>query len=89
MDGATVHTSIMSAAVFRINLPMDEQPRAPGKFRVFLDGDWIPQGDLTITFSPRIGMFCTLYGQAVRILEVVYDEPSGEIDEIYLEKALE
>ena len=44
---------------------------------------------IAYTFSPRIGMFCTLDGQAVRILEVVYDEASGEIDEIYLEKALE
>ena len=65
----------------------DEQPQASEKFRVFLDGDWIPQGDLTITFSPRIGMFCTLNGKAVRILEVVCD--LSEIDEIYLERVRE
>ncbi len=67
----------------------DEQPRPSEKFRVFLDGDWIPKGDLTITFGPRVGMFCTLDGQAVRISEVVGDVPSGEIEEIHLEKAEE
>lgn len=64
----------------------DEQPRASEKFRVFLDGDWIPKGDLTITFGPRVGMFCTLDGQDVRILEVLSDQSSGEVVEIYLEK---
>ena len=64
----------------------DEQPRPSEKFRVFLDGDLIPKGDLTITFSERVGMFCTLDGKAVRILEVVCDVSSGEIDEMHLEE---
>ena len=71
----------------RINLPMpDEQPRP---FRVFIDGKPISLGDLTITASPRDGMFCTLDGKAVRILELMYDEASGEIDEIHLEEVRE
>ena len=67
----------------------DEQPSPSEKFHVFLDGDWIPKGDLTITFGPRVGMFCTLDGQDVRIVEILCDESSGEIDEIYLEEVEE
>ena len=67
----------------------DEQPKDSEKFRVFLDGDWIPKGDLTITFGPRVGMFCTLDGQDVKILEVLCDPSSGEIQEIHLDKAEE
>ena len=67
----------------------DEQTRAPQNFRAYLDGERIPEGDLTIVSSPRDGMFCALGGKAMRILEVVYDVASGEIDEIYLEEVRE
>jgi len=67
----------------------DEQPRPSEKFRAFLDGEEILEGKLTITSSQRDGTLCTLDGKALRILEVVYDEASGEIDEIYLEEVRE
>ena len=74
----------------RINIPMpDEQPRASEKFRVFLDGEEILEGALTVTYTPRDGTLCTLDGKAMRILEVLSDEASGEIDEIYLEEVRE
>ena len=63
----------------------DEQPRASETFRAFLGGEEIVRGcKLTITNSLRDGMLCTLDGKVVTLLEVVYDEASGEIDEIYL-----
>ena len=34
-------------------------------------------------------MLCTLDGRVMKLLEVVYDEASGEIDEIYLEEVRE
>ena len=67
----------------------DEQPRASNKVRAFLDGEEVLEGKLTTTFSPRDGTLCTLDGKAVRILEVVYDEASGEIDEMHLEEVRE
>ena len=67
----------------------DEQPRASEKFRAFLDGEQIPEGNLTIVSSPRDGMLCTLGGKVVKILEVMYDEASGEIDEMHLEEVRE
>ena len=67
----------------------DERLRTSEKFRAFLDGEEVAKGDLTVTVSPRDGMFCTLDGKAVRILEVVYDQASGEIDEIRLEEVRE
>ena len=67
----------------------DEQPRASEKFRAFLEGEEILKGALTITVGPRDGTLCTLDGKAMRILEVVYDQSSGEIDEIYLEEVRE
>ena len=68
----------------------DEQPRASEKFRAFLGGELIlAGGKLTITNSPRDGMLCTLDGRVMKLLEVVYDEASGEIDEIYLEEVRE
>lgn len=67
----------------------DEQPRASKKLRVFLEGEEILEGKITITFSPRDGTLCTLDGKAMKILEALYDESSGEIDEIYLEEVRE
>ena len=67
----------------------DEQPQPAERFRVFLDGDWIPKGDLTIAFGPRVGMFCTLDGQDVKVSELICDLSSGEIQEIHLERASE
>ena len=65
----------------------DEQPRASEKFRAFLDGEeFVSGGELTITTGPREGRLCTLDGKVVKILKVVYDQTSGEIDEIHLEK---
>ncbi len=67
----------------------DEQPRASQNFRAYLDGERIPEGDLTITVSPRDGMLCTLGGKAMKVLEVVYNLGSGEIDEMHLEEVRE
>ena len=67
----------------------DGPPRASQNFRAFLMGVEIPEGDLTITITPRDGMLCTLGGMVVKILEVVYDEASGEIDEMHLEEVRE
>ena len=67
----------------------DEQPRASKNFRAFLEGEHVPEGSLTIVSSPRDGMLCTLGGKVVKILEVVYDESSGEIDEMHLEEVRE
>jgi len=47
------------------------------------------KGDLTITFGPRVGMFCTLDGQDVRIEEILCDASSGELQEIHLERVEE
>ncbi len=63
----------------------DEQPRASQKFRAFLDGEQIPEGNLTIVSSPRDGMLCTLDGKVVKPVAVVHNEDSGEIYEIHLE----
>ena len=63
----------------------DEQPRASEKLRVFLDGKEVVGGVLT-TDGLSDGTLCTLDGKPVRISEVVYDETSGEIDEIRLEE---
>ncbi len=62
----------------------DEQPRVSEKLRVFLEGKPI-WGKLTITDSPRDGMLFTLDGKVVKLVTVVYNNSSGEIDEIYLE----
>ena len=67
----------------------DEQPRASKNFRAFLHGERVSRGSLTISVCPRDGMLCTLGGKVVKILEVVYDEASGEIDEIHLEEVRE
>ena len=67
----------------------DEQPRASKNYRVLLDGEQIPEGNLNIVSSPRDGMLCTLGGKVVKIREVVYDESSGEIDEMHLEEVRE
>ncbi len=67
----------------------DEQPRASQNFRAYLDGERIPEGDLTITVSPRDGMLCTLDGKVVKPVALKYNETSGEIDEIYLEEVRE
>ena len=66
----------------------DEQPRASEK-RVFLDGERILGGDLTITATPRDGTLCTLDGKPVKPVAVVYNEASGEINEIHLEEVRE
>ena len=55
---------------------------------VFLDGKPIG-GKLTITDSPRDGMLCTLDGKVVKLVTVVQDEDTGEIEEIHLEKVEE
>ena len=73
----------------------DEQLRASKKFRAsknfrtFLDGEKVARGSLTISVCPRDGMLCTLGGKVVNILAVLYNETSGEIDEIYLEEVRE
>ena len=67
----------------------DEQPRASEKLRVFLDGEEVIEGDLTITANPRDGMLCTLDGKVVRPGTVVCDETSGEVHEIHLEEVRE
>ena len=67
----------------------DEKSRAPERFRIFLDGEEILEGDLILTISPRDGMLCTLNGKMVRPVALVYDEASGEIGEIHLEDARE
>ena len=67
----------------------DEQPRASKNFRAFLDGERVPRGSLTITASPRDGMLCTLDGKVVKPVAVVYNEDSGEIDEMHLEEVRE
>ena len=93
MDGAIVRTSIIPAAVGRFNsrpphMP-DEKSRVSKNCRVFLDGERASEGSLTITVGPTDGMLCTLDGKVVSILSVVYNEDSGEIDEIYLEEVWE
>ena len=68
----------------------DEQPRVSEKFRVFLDGEEIVSGgELTITDALRDGMLCALDGKLVKLLAVVYDQSSGEIDEIHVEEVRE
>ena len=67
----------------------DEQPRASKKFRAFLDGEHVLKGNLTITVDPRDGILCTLDGKVVKPVKVVYNQFSGEIDEIYLEEVRE
>ncbi len=67
----------------------DEQPRPSKNCRVFLDGEHVPKGNLTISVSPRDGMLCTLDGKVVKPVAVVYNEDSDEIDEIYLEEVRE
>ena len=65
----------------------DEQPRASEKFRVFLDRKEVVGVLETDDLSD--GTLCTLDGRPVKIIEVVYDLTSGEIDEIYLEEVRE
>ena len=65
------------------------EPRPSKTFRAFLDGVQIPQGNLTIVASPRDGVLCTLDGKVVKPVAVMYNETSGEIDEIYLEEVRE
>ena len=73
----------------------DEQPRAFKKFRAsknfraFLDGERIFERTLTITVDPRDGILCTLDGKVVKPVGVVYNEASGEIDELHLEEVRE
>ncbi len=67
----------------------DEQPRASKNCRVFLEGERVTEGSLTISVSPRDGMLCTLDGKVVKPVAVVHNEDSGEIDEIYLEEVRE
>ena len=67
----------------------DEQIKVSEKFRCFLDGRRILRGEVTITVDPRDGVLFTLSGKVVKLLEVVYDEASGEIDKIYLEEVRE
>ena len=73
----------------------DEQSRtskkfhASEKFRAFLHGERVTEGDLTITITPRDGLLCTLGGKVVSILAVLYDQSSGEIDEMHLEEVRE
>ena len=73
----------------------DEQLRASKKFhasknfRAFLDGERVFERTLTITVDPRDGMLCTLDGKVVKILSLLYNQASGEIDEIYLEEVRE
>ena len=69
--------------------PGGSEPQPSKDFRAFLDGVEVPKGNLTITASPRNGMLCTLDGKVVKPVAVVYNEESGEIDEIYLEEVLE
>ena len=66
----------------------DEQPRVSEKLRIFIDGEpsW---GKLTVTDSPRDGMLCTVDGKVMKFVAVVYNDSSGEIDEIYLEEVEE
>ena len=66
-----------------------EQIKVSEKFRGFLDGRRILKGELTITVDPRDGVLFTLTGKVVKLVEVVYNEASGEIDEIYLEEVRE
>lgn len=66
----------------------DEQPRISEKLRAYLNGK-VSWGKLTITDSPRDGMLCTLDGEVVKLVAVVCDDSSGEIDEIYLERVEE
>ncbi len=68
----------------------EELPRASKKFRAFLDGKEVAGGGwLTMTVSQREGALCTLGGKSVRIVEMVYDLTSGEIDEMHLEEVRE
>ena len=67
----------------------DEQLRASKKFRAFLNGKEIAGGRLTMTVSQTEGALCTLGGKPVRIVEMVYDLISGQIDEIHLEEVRE
>ena len=67
----------------------DEQPRVSKNFRAFLDGKEIAGGRLTMTVSQREGALCTLGGKAVRIVQMVYNLTSGQIDEIHLEEVRE
>ena len=67
----------------------DKQLRASEKFRAFLDGEQVAKGDLTITVSPRDGILCTLDGKVVKPVKVVYNQFSGEIDEMHLEEVRE
>ena len=64
----------------------DEQISFSEKFRGFLDGKRILKGELTVTADPRDGVLFTLSGKVVKLVEVVFDEASGEIDEIHLEE---
>ena len=67
----------------------DEQPRTSKNCRVFLEGERVTEGSLTISVSPRDGMLCTLDGKVVKPVKLVHNEDSGEIDEIYLEEVRE
>ena len=61
----------------------DEEPRASEKLRVFLNGEEFRGGIVTITVGPD-GMLCTADGKVVKILEMVHDPSSGEINQLYL-----
>ena len=63
--------------------------RASEKFRVFMDGKRVPRGELTLTAFPWDGALCSLDDQVVRVLEIIYQEFSGEVDEIHLEQVRE
>ena len=67
----------------------DEKSRVSKNCRVFLDGERASEGSLTLTVGPTDGMLCTLDGRPVKIIEVVYDLTSGEVDEIHLEEVRE
>ena len=64
----------------------DEEHRVSEKFRAFLDKE-VAGGRLTMIL--RDGTLCTLDGKPVRVVEVMYDLSSGEIDEMHLEKVQE
>ena len=66
------------------------RPRPSKNCRVFLDGEHVPEGNLTyIGQSPETACYATLDGKVVKPVAVVHDEDSGEIDEIYLEEVWE
>ena len=67
----------------------DKHPRVSEKFRAFLDGEQVAKGELTVTVSPRDGMLCTLDGKVVKPVKVVYNQFSGEIEEMHLEEVRE